>query len=480
MPEQEAFCLLVRLMNHYQLRDLFTQDMPGLHLHLYQFERLLEDIEPALYCHLHRRGISPHLYATQWFLTLFAYRFPLQLVLRIYDLILSEGLSAILRFGIALMQKNAATLLEISDMQQLTTYLKDRLFDVYIDKDPSQGSLLENGFFGSSSSTIDKEVYKADQLVRDACAVMITPELLRTYSVEWEEKTKAEKDREEELLEFRTANQKLAVCVRKLEERVEVCDREQASLATELVHTNVENEELRDENESLKGQVRELKLVIEQQPTEIEESWKLERDDLMRRNEKVHEENQKLEKELAELEEELVQTKLRYAEVSEDRKPFPSPLPLQRKKKMPLAGAGLALLAILEVAGLTELLADQLATRDVDPQMVRLETPVCLTTAAGEGGMLGPIFLAMRSAHPRGVAAGLVSFRRGERRGLLFSSFLFFSFLFIFFASVSGDSTSRRPPGPGFVSFLASLHVTQLVSGWWGRGKRFCGGSSLT
>ncbi len=116
MPEEEAFCLLVRLMNQYHLRELFIQDMPGLHMHLYQFERLLEDLEPALYCHLHRRGISSHLYATQWFLTLFAYRFPLQLVLRIYDLIFSEGLSAILKFGIVVMQKNAAALLGMSDM----------------------------------------------------------------------------------------------------------------------------------------------------------------------------------------------------------------------------------------------------------------------------------------------------------------------------------------------------------------------------
>ncbi|POR32291.1 GTPase-activating protein GYP5 [Tolypocladium paradoxum] len=316
MPEQEAFCLLVRLMNHYHLRDLFIQDMPGLHMHLYQFERLLEDVEPALYCHLHRRGISPHLYATQWFLTLFAYRFPLQLVLRIYDLILSEGLSAILRFGIVLMQKNATTLLSISDMQQLTTYLKDKLFDVYIDKDPSQGRILENGFFGSSSSNMDKEVYRADQLVRDACEVKITPESLKMYTTEWEEKTKSEKSRETQLQELRMANQNYAVQVRRLEERVEVCDREQAALATEMVHTKVENEELRDENESLKGQVRELKVVIEKQPAEIEETWKLERDDLMKRNEKVHEENQKLEKELAELEEELVQTKMQYAEIN--------------------------------------------------------------------------------------------------------------------------------------------------------------------
>lgn len=349
MSEEEAFSLLTRLMHHYHLRDLFIQDMPGLHMRLYQFERLLEDFEPALYCHLHRRGISPHLYATQWFLTLFAYRFPLQLVLRIYDLIFSEGLSAILRFGIVLMQKNASTLLSMSDMSQLTAFLKDKLFDVYIDKDPSAGSILENGFFGSSTSNMDKEVYRADQLVRDACEIKVTPETLKAYTLEWEEKTKLEKSRETELLELRASNANLAVRVRKLEERVEACDLEQTSLATELVHTKVENEELKDENESLKGQVRELRLVIENQPEELETAWKAERDDLMKRNANVHEENQQLEKELADLEEQLVQTKMQYAEVCVPR-PQPSP-------------------ATSTCPGADQSSLDQLSTRDPDPEV---------------------------------------------------------------------------------------------------------------
>ncbi|KAI1655741.1 RabGAP/TBC [Daldinia decipiens] len=316
MSEDEAFGILVRLMNQYKLRDLFIQDMPGLHMHLYQFERLLEDFEPALYCHLHRRGISPHLYATQWFLTLFAYRFPLQLVLRIYDLIFSEGLSAILKFGIVLMQKNSSALLKMTDMGQLTNFLRDKLFDVYIDQSPSAGSILENGFFGSSSSSADKEVYRADQLVQDACEVKITPEMLKAYTTEWEEKTKAEKEKEKELEHLKTTNLSQAIKIRKLEERLEASDREQATVTTDLVHTKIENEELKDQNESLTGQVKELRHVIEQQPAELEGAWKLERDDLMKRNEKVHEENRRLEKELQELEEELVQTKMRYAEIN--------------------------------------------------------------------------------------------------------------------------------------------------------------------
>lgn len=322
MPEEEAFCLLVRLMNHYNLRDLFIHEMPGLHKHLYQFERLLEDLEPALYCHLHRKGISSHLYATQWFLTLFAYKFPLQLVLRIYDLILSEGLSAILKFSVVLMQKNAAALLQISDITALTAFLRDRLFDVYIDASPTAGGLLESGFFGSSSASIDKEVYRADQMVRDACDVRMTPEMLALYTHEWEEKTAAEKAREAEITrrdaeieELKASNHAATIKIRKLEEQLQANDSEQTTLATQLVHLKVENQELRDETETLREQVKTLRELLQDQPAELEKAWQEERAGLLERNEKVAQENRRVEREMADLEEQLVKTKMEYAEV---------------------------------------------------------------------------------------------------------------------------------------------------------------------
>ncbi|KAI9706375.1 MAG: GTPase-activating protein [Candelina mexicana] len=318
MPEEEAFCLLVRLMNQYHLRDMFTQDMPGLHLHLYQFERLLEDLEPALYCHLRRRGVTPQLYATQWFLTLFAYRLPLQLVLRVYDLILSDGLeTAILKFGLVLMQKNAATLRSLNDMTALTTFLKDKLFDVYIDRTPSANSILESGFFGSSGG-IDKDVYRADILVQDACAVNMTPESLKTYTAEWEEKARLEREREAELEGLRSSNSTLSTKVRSLEERAEKFDTEHVQVASELVRTKVENDELKDENESLKGQVAELREVIQRQPEEIEKRLKDEMDRIMTRNSEVHNENRALEDQMAEMEKQLVDTKMQYAEKNSD------------------------------------------------------------------------------------------------------------------------------------------------------------------
>lgn len=313
MPEEEAFCLLVRLMNHYHLRDMFIQDMPGLHQCLYQFERLLEDLEPALYCHLHRKGVSPQLYATQWFLTLFAYRFPLQLVLRVYDLVLSEGLEgAILKFGITLMQKNSQTLLGMSEMASLSTFLKERLFDVYIDRAPSANSLLESGFFGSSSG-IDKEVYRADLLVQDACAIKITPDLLATYNAEWDQKVRIEKEREAEIDTLKSANASLALKVRSLEERIEKSDTEHVQMASELIRTKVENEELLDKSDSLQGQVEELRNLVERQPEEVEQRLREEMDRIMKRNMEVQNENRGLEDQMAEMEKTLVETKMDYA-----------------------------------------------------------------------------------------------------------------------------------------------------------------------
>ncbi|KAG9997569.1 RabGAP/TBC, partial [Aureobasidium melanogenum] len=315
MPEEEAFTLFVRLMSKYNLRSLFTAEMTGLHMHLYLFERLLEDYEPALYCHLHRRGVPPNLYATQWFLTLFAYRFPLQLVLRVYDLVLSEGLGAILKFGIALMQRNAQTLLGMKDMVQLSTHLKERLFDVYIDRSPSASSILESGFFGSTSGT-DKEVYRADELVRDACAVVITPETLAAYTSEFEEKARAEKDREIELESLRNENANLSTRVRKLELRTQQSDAEHVDLASSLVRTKVENDSLLDENESLKMQVEELRKMVDKQPQEVEDRLKAEMDQIMARNIEVQDRNRGLEEQVHEMEQELVGTKMMYAQLN--------------------------------------------------------------------------------------------------------------------------------------------------------------------
>ncbi|KAM0719735.1 hypothetical protein Q7P37_003868 [Cladosporium fusiforme] len=314
MSEEEAFTLLVRLMHKYDLRSLFEPEMPGLHLHLYKFERLLEDLEPALYCHLKRRHVGPQLYATQWFLTLFAYRFPLQLVLRVYDLLFSEGLTAILKFGIVLMQRNKTALLEMKDMSQITNFLKEKIFDVYIDKSPSASSLLDSGFFGSVSGGADKELYRADEMVHDATAVIITDETLAQYTAEWEESQRLAKETEQELETLRSGNTHLTSYVRTLEERAQQHDVEHVNMASDMVRLKMDNDNLADDNEGLKVQVVEFQKMVDQQPAEVEEKLKSEMDRIMQRNIEVQNENRALKEELDEMEREFVNAKMMHAQ----------------------------------------------------------------------------------------------------------------------------------------------------------------------
>jgi hypothetical protein len=202
----------------------------------------------------------------------------------------------------------------MKDMAALTTFLKERIFDVYIDKQPSASSILESGFFGSSGAA-DKGIYRADILVQDACDIPLTKEMLTSYTAEWEEKTRTEKEREVELEHLRHTTTAQSSRIRLLEERAEASDKEHVQLASELVHAKVENEELRDLTEALNLQVSELKNVVDKQPAEVEEKLRQEMERIMQRNIEVQNENRAMEENMADMEKELVATKMKWAEV---------------------------------------------------------------------------------------------------------------------------------------------------------------------
>lgn len=130
MPDDEAFCVLVQLMEKYGFRGHFTPDMEGLHLRLYQFDALVEEHLPHIARHLAQQGVGSTMYASQWFMTLFAYKFPLNLVFRIYDIVFTEGVIAVLKIAVALLKRNQTTILGL-DFEHLLDFLKNGLFEEY-------------------------------------------------------------------------------------------------------------------------------------------------------------------------------------------------------------------------------------------------------------------------------------------------------------------------------------------------------------
>lgn len=284
MNESECFCMLVTLMKDYRLRDLFSPEMKGLHLLLYEFDRLLEMYSPGLYNHLVKQGIKSSMYASQWFLTFFAYKFPLDIVLRIYDIIITQGIESILKFSVNLMIQNEASLSQLK-FDKLLDFLKNNLFNVYVndefisngspDSDASKRASVSStnvsrrfsllgGAGGSANNTKKKNYYKLDHLVRDSMDVNVVPEDLNKFEVEFENIFINEKAKLEEIETLRIENGKLRHDIKLLETEYSNLNRDHVDIMQKMVDTKVTLPEVLNDN-------IELKATIEQLASDIQE-----------------------------------------------------------------------------------------------------------------------------------------------------------------------------------------------------------------
>lgn len=119
-------------MEHYDLRSCFLPDLSGLHLRIYQFQDLLSKHLPILATHLDKLQIEP-LYVSQWFLSFFAVTCPLPMLLRIYDVILTEGASeTLMRVALSLMRRNESKIMACTELEDVMGLLLSRaLWDTY-------------------------------------------------------------------------------------------------------------------------------------------------------------------------------------------------------------------------------------------------------------------------------------------------------------------------------------------------------------
>ncbi|KAL6942532.1 hypothetical protein ACO0QE_003710 [Hanseniaspora vineae] len=284
--ESDAFGLLVRLMESYKVREMFLPDMPGLMLKLYQFDRILEESSPGLYNHLARQGVRSTMYATQWFLTFFGYKFPLEFVLRIFDIVFAEGAEALLKFAIALMLKNESNLLALK-FDQLLEYLKSDLFNSYLHKSLENGgkdlgsssyskksrsalSLFRTNSEVSSSGLSNQEdkkaeeetaaescleKYNVDEFIRDAMKIKIMPISLKRYEKEYAEIHEIEKQKEQQFESLRIQNKNLEKELEKLKHDFNSLKHDHEAIANELINKRLYIETVSDEKRDLEEQL---------------------------------------------------------------------------------------------------------------------------------------------------------------------------------------------------------------------------------
>ncbi|KAH6913979.1 rab-GTPase-TBC domain-containing protein [Coprinopsis sp. MPI-PUGE-AT-0042] len=231
MPDEEAFSLLVKLMYVYDLRGHFLPEMPKLQLRLFQFDRLVEDLLPVLHVHFLRQGIKSTMYCSQWFLTMFSYRFPLDVVFRIYDSCLANGIEAIFSFSIQLLRKNEEKLLKLK-FDEMLKFLNMNLLDAY--QIPGDG---EEG----------PPKYRVDEFVQEAVSVNVTPFMLDSFRHEYEDLMRETHKTKTLIEELTNSNRQLTQQVKALEDDLAQVNTEHVELLNELVKQRLRSEEMEEE-----------------------------------------------------------------------------------------------------------------------------------------------------------------------------------------------------------------------------------------
>ncbi|XP_035269436.1 ecotropic viral integration site 5 protein homolog isoform X3 [Anguilla anguilla] len=140
MPEEEAFCVFVKLMQDYRLRELFKPSMAELGLCMYQFEYMIQEQLPELHQHFQSQSFHTSMYASSWFLTIFLTSFSLPVATRIFDIFMCEGLEIVFRVGLAILQMNQGELMQL-DMEGMLQHFQ-KVVPQQLDSGPDRVILI--------------------------------------------------------------------------------------------------------------------------------------------------------------------------------------------------------------------------------------------------------------------------------------------------------------------------------------------------
>ncbi|XP_075364483.1 ecotropic viral integration site 5 protein homolog isoform X3 [Mycteria americana] len=279
MPEEEAFCVFVKLMQDYRLRELFKPSMAELGLCMYQFECMIQEHLPELYVHFQSQSFHTSMYASSWFLTIFLTTFPLPIATRIFDIFMSEGLEIVFRVGLAVLQMNQAELLQL-DMEGMLQHFQ-KVIPHQFDSGP-------------------------DKLIQASYQVKYNAKKMKKLEKEYTTIKTKEMEEQVEIKRLRTEN-------RLLKQRIETLEKESASLADRLIQGQVTRAQEAEENYLIKRELATIKQQSDEAITKLEQAENTIRE--LQQQQQWHKcSSQYSEDFVLQLEKELVQARLSEAE----------------------------------------------------------------------------------------------------------------------------------------------------------------------
>lgn len=225
MPEEDAFSVMVRLMEDYRLREMYKPSMAELGLCMYQLECVVQEQISELHMHFQTQSFHTSMYASSWFLTLFTSSLPFHLACRVMDLFLSEGMEIIFKIGIAILQYCKEDLLQ-HDMEGMLRYFQKEM-PAKCEADP-------------------------DYLISLAMQVKYSSKKMKKLEKDYMSYKAREQEEMVELRRLRTEN-------KLLRQRIEHLEQESASLADRLVQGQVTRAQEAEDNYAVKRELASLK-----------------------------------------------------------------------------------------------------------------------------------------------------------------------------------------------------------------------------
>ena len=109
---EDALLIMVTLINNYELNAIFSPGFPGLRESIFIHNNLLKKYMPKLHQKFEDEFVIAESYCTHWYMTLFSVYFPIDVVVRIWDIYLIEGRKTIFRISLAIIKLNEKALFE--------------------------------------------------------------------------------------------------------------------------------------------------------------------------------------------------------------------------------------------------------------------------------------------------------------------------------------------------------------------------------
>jgi len=124
MDEESAFWMVHCLMNKYEMHGYYTLNFPELQKSFYILLRLIKKHIPKIYDIFKTKEVVPSMYASQWFITLFAVNFRFDILVRVFDVYLLEGQKILYRIALAVLKINEEKILSKKGFDEVLVIMK--------------------------------------------------------------------------------------------------------------------------------------------------------------------------------------------------------------------------------------------------------------------------------------------------------------------------------------------------------------------